>query len=211
MRQRAFTKKMIAERLVMWRVKLKIRPASSAGRISGSVTLRKVYCASAPRMPEASSMLGSICCKAATPDRTEAGRLRTTNAAMMMNGEPTSASGLPMKQSAAIRANSPPVSIAFATARPRYSGHLRFAIRNHQHGQERVEDRRQRRRGLEEDLDVIGDLEERVAPEAAGDHAAEVRDGLGDEVYPVEHQEIEAHAEQQPGWPRQASHSEQPL
>ena len=58
MRQRALTRKMIADRLVMWRVKLKISPASSAGRISGRVTLRKVYCASPPRMLDASSMDG---------------------------------------------------------------------------------------------------------------------------------------------------------
>ena len=55
-------------------------------------------------MLDASSMDGSICCSAATPARTEAGRLRTTKAAMMMYGVPTSASGLPMKQSAADQA-----------------------------------------------------------------------------------------------------------
>ena len=77
MRHRALTRKMMADRLVMWRVKLKIRPASSAGMMSGRVTLRKVYWASAPRMLDASSMLGSICCRAATPARTEAGKLRT--------------------------------------------------------------------------------------------------------------------------------------
>ena len=57
----ALTRKMIAERLVMCRVKLKINPARRAGRMSGSVTLRNVYCASPPRMLEASSIEGSIC------------------------------------------------------------------------------------------------------------------------------------------------------
>ena len=60
--------------------------------------------------------MGSICCSAATPARTEAGRLRTANAAMMMNGVPTSASGLPMKHSAASRPGSTPVK--HGTRRP---------------------------------------------------------------------------------------------
>ena len=37
-RQRGLTKKIIAERLVICRVKLKISPASKAGVMSGSVT-----------------------------------------------------------------------------------------------------------------------------------------------------------------------------
>ena len=39
----ALTRKMIAERLVMCRVNEKISPVMKAGKISGSVTLRKVY------------------------------------------------------------------------------------------------------------------------------------------------------------------------
>ena len=75
MRQRGLIRKIMADRLVIWRVKLKINPARKAGTINGSVTLRNVYCASAPNMPDASSIDGSICCKAAMPLRTEAGRL----------------------------------------------------------------------------------------------------------------------------------------
>ena len=56
MRQRGLTRKMIADRLVMCRVKLKIRPATMAGRVSGRVTLRKVYWASASRTAEAFSI-----------------------------------------------------------------------------------------------------------------------------------------------------------
>ncbi len=52
MRQRALIKKIMAERLVICRVKLKISPASSAGKIRGSVTLRNVVCASPPKMRE---------------------------------------------------------------------------------------------------------------------------------------------------------------
>ncbi len=87
-------RKMIAERLVMCRVKLKIKPAIRAGRMSGKVTLRNVYCASPPRMFEASSIEGSICCNEATPARTEAGRLSTIKAAMMIYAPPTSAKGI---------------------------------------------------------------------------------------------------------------------
>ena len=77
MRHLGVERKMMAERLVIWRAKLKISPAMKAGRMRGRVTRRKVYWALAPKFDEASSMDGSICCKAATPARTEAGKLRT--------------------------------------------------------------------------------------------------------------------------------------
>ena len=77
MRQRGLVRKMIAERLVMCRAKLKIRPAMNVGKMSGRVMCRKVYPVSAPRLVKASSIAGSICCSAAIPARTEAGKLRT--------------------------------------------------------------------------------------------------------------------------------------
>ena len=77
MRQRGLVRKIIAERLVMCRAKLKMRPAMKAGKMSGNVTCRNVYPVSAPRLVEASSIAGSICCSAAIPARTEAGKLRT--------------------------------------------------------------------------------------------------------------------------------------
>ncbi len=62
----------------MWRAKEKTDPANRAGTIKGIVILRKVVWASAPKLTEASSIEGSICCNAAMPARADAGKLRTT-------------------------------------------------------------------------------------------------------------------------------------
>ena len=65
---RAETRKIAALMAVMALTKAKTRPEKNAGAIRGNVIFQKVVIPSAPRFCAASSIVGSICLKTATPD-----------------------------------------------------------------------------------------------------------------------------------------------
>src|SRR5437764_719047 len=66
-------RKMVALIAVSERMKTMPSPAKNAGRIKGSVILRKVVALPAPRLCDASSRLRSICCSSATVARMPVG------------------------------------------------------------------------------------------------------------------------------------------
>ena len=51
-------------------IQLRMAPDSTPGAMSLAVTLPKVFMGDTPRLMDASSTLGSICCRKALPDRT---------------------------------------------------------------------------------------------------------------------------------------------
>lgn len=71
-------RKIVALMAVMERMKTTPKPAKNAGRIRGRVIRRKVVPDLAPRLKEASSMLGSICWSIATVVRMPVGPYRNT-------------------------------------------------------------------------------------------------------------------------------------
>ena len=87
------TTKMTALSVVTLRVNVKIMPASTAGRISGSSTRHSVCPGVAPMLVDASSSERFIWSNAATAERIEYGSERTENATMMMAAVPVSNSG----------------------------------------------------------------------------------------------------------------------
>ena len=82
---------------LMVAIQLKIAPETIPGSINRAVTVKKVLTGGTPKLIEASSKLGSICCKIALEDRTVNGIFLIIYATIKINEVPAKKNGARLK------------------------------------------------------------------------------------------------------------------